>query len=130
MIGVMVVDDNHIFRQLVVDLLREFPSVDIYEAASGREALEKFDRYMPDAIFIDLELGDENGFNVIRKIRAMNPNVIITILTSFDLPEYKEAATRYRVNHFLTKGISTHGDISAVMNSILAKWGPQGQLPV
>ena len=123
MIGVLVIDDNEIFRRAVAEMLRGFDFLDVYEASSGEEALEKFKTYLPDLMFLDLALGRENGFHLIPKIRALEYQVDIALLTSFDLREYREAALDYNVDHYLVKGISTADDIQEVVNMTLAKCG-------
>ncbi len=122
--GVLVIEDNDIFRQLVVEMLHDYPHLEVYEASSGEEALEKFEAYRPDVVFVDLELGDANGFSIIEKIRSQADQVIIAVLTSFDLPEYKGLAQKYHVNHFLTKGISTQEDIRTVLSTVSAQAAP------
>ncbi|HSR11810.1 MAG TPA: response regulator [Thermodesulfobacteriota bacterium] len=118
MFRVLVVEDNAIFRQLVVEMLQDFPSLNIQEASSGEEALKKFKAQRPDLMFVDLELGGENGFILIERVRELDSKVIIVVLTSFDLPEYKELALRLKVDSFLTKGISTQEDIYGVVRSL------------
>ena len=118
---VLVVEDNEVFRTLVAENLRDIPSIQVFEAATASTALEEFQTRSPDLVFMDLDLGGENGFSVIRKIRAAGSGVPIAILTSFDLPEYKQAALRYQVDYFLTKGISTQEDLLSVVHSFLQK---------
>ncbi len=127
---VLVVEDNDIFRKLVVENLRDFPSLEVYEAATAEEALQEFQTCSPDLVFMDLDLGGENGFSVIRKIRGLRPQVALALLTSFDLPEYKQAALQYQVDYFLTKGISTQDDILGVVNSFRTRRGREGRLPI
>ncbi len=73
---------------------------------------------MPDLIFMDIELGGENGLNIVRQIKNDQPEVTVAILTSYDLPEYKEVARRHKVDYFLTKGVSTQEDILAVVDAV------------
>ncbi len=132
MIGVLIVEDNELFRRLIAENLKlEFSRLDIYEAATGEEALQQVETYQPELIFMDLLLGEESGFDIIRRIKSIQPGVTIAVLTSFDLPEYKEMARNCGVDHFLIKGTSTREDILAVVNLILTKSGGGGaQLPV
>ncbi len=116
---VLVVDDNDIFRQLIVEMLKEYPSLDVDEASSGEEAVEKVKASKPDLIFVDLELGDEHGFTTIQKIRVLDPKVKIAVLTSFDMPDYREIARSQNVDYFLIKGVSTHADIHSIVSKIL-----------
>jgi len=101
---ILIVEDNAFFLQFLKETLHSrFPSVDILEAANGEEALQKIRTFPPDAIFMDLRLPGENGLELTKKIKAQYPNIIVVILTNYDLPEYREAAYQCRANHFLPK---------------------------
>jgi CheY-like chemotaxis protein len=101
---ILIVEDNGFFLQFLKETLHSrFPSVDILEAANGEEALQKIRTFPPDAIFMDLRLPGENGLELTKKIKTQYPNIIVIILTNYDLPEYREAAYQCRANHFLPK---------------------------
>ncbi len=119
MLGVLIVDNNVIFRNLLWETLHaHFPTLDLYQASNGKEALETVENSFPDLIFMDIELDGENGFNVIRKIKSEQPDIRIAVLTSYDLPEYEEAARQHKVDYFLTKGVSTQEDILEVVDAV------------
>jgi CheY-like chemotaxis protein len=101
---ILIVEDNAFFLQFLKETLHaRFPSTDILEAANGEEALQKIKTLPPEAIFMDLRLPGANGLELTRKIRAQYPNIIIVILTNYDLPEYREAAYQSGADHFLSK---------------------------
>jgi two-component system response regulator YesN len=121
MFRTLIVEDSFIFRKLLKETLQSrFPSMDIVEAIDGEEALQKIKTTPPDLIFIDIKLPGESGLDLTKKIKALYPNVNIIILTSYDLPEYRDAAYRNNVNYFLSKGSSTKADILALVDSILS----------
>jgi DNA-binding NarL/FixJ family response regulator len=120
----MLVEDNPPFRQLVKNYLQgQFPSMNITEAGDGEEAFQKVDSHAPNLILMDIKLPGENGLELTRKIKADHPNIIIIILTSYDLPEYREAAMRCKANYFLSKGSIGTGEISKLVKSILLEKG-------
>jgi CheY-like chemotaxis protein len=101
---ILIVEDNAFFLQFLKETLHaRFASTDILEAANGEEALQKIKTLPPEAIFMDLRLPGANGLELTRKIRAQYPNIIIVILTNYDLPEYREAAYQSGADHFLSK---------------------------
>ena len=101
---ILIVEDNAYFLQFLKETLHaRLPSIDILEAGSGEEALQKIEILVPDAIFMDLRLPGTNGLDVTRKIKAQYPDTIVVILTNYDLPEYREAATQSGADHFLSK---------------------------
>ncbi|NWF94081.1 MAG: response regulator transcription factor [Syntrophaceae bacterium] len=119
---ILIVEDSAFFRQLLKETLTsQFPSVRIEEAADGDEALRKIEISKPDLIFIDIKLPGENGLELTKKIRAQYVDIVIIILTSYDLPEYREAASQYGADLFLSKGATTKDYIHTLVNSFLSK---------
>jgi len=101
---ILIVEDNAYFLQFLKETLHSrIPSVEIIEAGNADEALQKIKALPPDAILMDLRLPGENGLEVTKKIKARYPDVIVVIVTNYDLPEYREAAYRSGANHFLSK---------------------------
>jgi len=121
MFSTLIVEDSAFFRQLLKETLcSRFPSMDISEAADGEEALEKIKAHLPDLIFMDIKLPGESGLELTKKIKADSPQMVIIILTSYDLPEYREAASKYGANYFLSKGSTTKENILTLVKSILS----------
>ena len=113
---ILIVEDNAFFLQFLKETMHlRFPSIDMLEAANGEEAMQKIKTLSPDAIFMDLRLPGENGLGLTRKIKAQYPDIVVVILTNYDLPEYREAAYQSRADHFLSKDSFLN-----MINSILA----------
>jgi len=124
MFKTLIVEDSHPFRQLLKENLHErFRSMAIEEASNGVEAMQKIDAFFPDLIFMDIRLPGENGLDLTRKIKKQRPTIKIIILTSYDLPEYRETAQKYGADHFITKGSSTWEEIATLVNSIASESG-------
>ena len=60
---------------------------------------------------MDLRLPDEMGSDLTKRIKAKFPKTNVAILTSYDLPEYRETAAERGAECFLVKGSSTPEDI-------------------
>ena len=116
---VLIVEDSTLFRQLFKEMLHSrFPSVEIYEAIDGEEALKKVEALHPDLIFMDIKLPGENGLQLTRKVKARFPKIVVIILTGYDLPEYREVSSQY-ADYFFSKGSSTTENIFTLVKSIL-----------
>jgi CheY-like chemotaxis protein len=101
---ILLVEDNVYFLQFLKEILHaRLPTTDILEATNGKEALQKVETLSPDTIFTDLRLPGENGLELTRKIKAQYPDIIVVIITNYDLPEYREAAYQSGADHFLSK---------------------------
>ncbi|MBP1695690.1 MAG: response regulator receiver protein [Deltaproteobacteria bacterium] len=124
MFKTMLVEDNSSFRQMVKNNLKDqFPSMDIIEAGDGIEAFQKIDSHHPNLIFMDIQLPGENGLELTRKIKADHPEAIVIILTSHDLPEYREAAIQNKANYFFSKDSIKADEIFRLVKSILLEKG-------
>ena len=129
MAKVLIVEDSTFFRRLLKEtLLSRYPKMDISEAPNAEDALKTVNGFTPDLIFVDIRLPGESGLDFTRRIKTTYPNIPVIILTSYDLPEYREAAKEYQADHFLSKGTTTKEDILALVRSILSKpnHGPDG----
>ena len=92
----------------------------IEEAADGKEALQRIEDQLPDIVFMDIKLPDESGLKLTEKIKTTYPKIIIIILTSYNIPEYRDAASHYGATHFLAKSASTSNEIIELVESILS----------
>ncbi len=105
MFHALLVEDNVTFRNSLSDiLLSYFPLIGVDEAGDGGEALSKVEYLRPDIIFMDIQLPGENGLEVTKKIKLVYDYIVIVILTSYDLPEYRQEAFRNGADCFLSKG--------------------------
>jgi CheY-like chemotaxis protein len=95
----------------------------IIEAADGMEALKEVDSCPPDLIFMDFILPGENGLGLTRKIKASHPNIVVILLTSYDLQEIQKLATQGKPDYFFNKGSIATGEIAALVKSILLEKG-------
>jgi len=90
---VLLVEDDEGFRRSLASLLRpKFPSFLFDEAATGTEALEKVEGFLPHLVFMDIKLPGLNGLELTRQIKTLHPEIHVVMLTSCDSPEYREAA--------------------------------------
>ena len=125
MFKILLVEDNANFRQSLKDILHlQFPSMVIEEAGDSNEALRKVHALLPDLVFMDIGLPGESGLEVTKRIKKDLPGITIVILTSYDLPEYKNAALECGATCFITKDSLIWEEIEALIKSISSKLDP------
>lgn len=62
MTSVLIVDDDHLMRAGLVELLTTDPAIEIVgEAATGRQAVELALRLCPDVVLMDIRMPDLDG---------------------------------------------------------------------
>jgi DNA-binding NarL/FixJ family response regulator len=104
MLRALIVEDSIPFRAVFKnELLSQFPSMQVIEAGSGEEALKILGSHLVDLVFMDIGLPGQNGLEVTKRVKAGHPDTTIAILTSYDLPEYREAAIRCGASCFISK---------------------------
>ena len=128
MFRTLIVEDNATFRQMLKEILvTRFPTMEIMEEPDGNELFNKIGAFHPNIIFMDIRLPGENGLELTKKIKTAYPEIVVVILTSYDLPEYRQAARLSRADHFVTKDSATQDFLSLVESIILPKKPPSNQ---
>jgi two-component system LytT family response regulator len=76
----MIVDDEPISRGVLRNLLEEEPSVEIVgEAGTGRDAIDIVRRAAPDLLFLDVEMPELGGFEVVRELKGERPPAVVFV---------------------------------------------------
>jgi DNA-binding NarL/FixJ family response regulator len=131
---IWMVDDNRSFRGLLANLLEE--EIDFKcerQFASPPGVLEALaTEQAPDIILLDVEMGEHNGLDAIRPIKALAPGTHVLMLTTFAGPGGRERAFREGASDFMlktweTSEISAHirqarefGAVAGLMTAFLA----------
>ena len=78
----MIIDDERLARQELKKLLIDYPEIEVIaEASNAREGIEKIEQLQPGLIFLDIQMPDKNGFDLLSELNR-SPQVIFT--TAFD----------------------------------------------
>ncbi len=82
-VRLVVIDDSALYRQLVRNVLREVPGVEVVGVAKGgREALEIIAAQDPDLLTLDVEMPDINGIGVLRALKTQRSRTRAIMLSS------------------------------------------------
>lgn len=83
-IRALVVDDEPIARERIRRMLRGEADIEIVdECLSGREAVALIERHAPELVFLDIQMPEMNGFDVLKAISPRHLPVIIFV-TAYD----------------------------------------------
>jgi len=102
---VLVVDDEESIRELIRKKLTQ-QGRHVLVAARGQEAIEVFRRHRPDITILDLHMPEMNGIEVLRQIRAVDPQATVMVFTGADTEASAREAKDLGVTEFLQKGLS------------------------
>lgn len=83
-IRVLLVDDEPLAREMIREMLKDDSEVEVVgECVNGREAVEAFQEHNPDLIFLDVQMPEIGGFEVLEALKSVNmPHVIF--VTAYD----------------------------------------------
>jgi len=115
-VQVLIADDEALIRQSVRAVLVE-EGFQTTEAASGAETWERFRDERPDVVLLDLRLGDANGLDLLRRIRAEAPDVKVILISAHGSIESAVAAMKLGAYDFIKKPFELDEIVAAVRNA-------------
>lgn len=100
---ILIVEDESL-RLTVRDalLIRRY---EVDEASTLAEALSRFEKCRPDLILTDYSLPDGNGLELITRMRELDPNIPLIMMTGYGSIELAVDAMKAGAAHFVTKPI-------------------------
>jgi two-component system LytT family response regulator len=112
MLRTVVIDDEKPSREVICNYLKEYCSdVDVVATASSvKTAFKTIKKYNPDFIFLDIEMADGKGFDLLAMFEKINFKVVFVTAYS----EYAVKAFRFSAVDYLLKPIKIDELISAV----------------
>jgi DNA-binding NarL/FixJ family response regulator len=91
----LVVDDHPILRRGLTALIESEPGLVVHKAVATRAAaLAAMRESKPDLVIVDLALGDQDGLDLVREIKARYPEIPSLVLSMHDEEVYAERALR------------------------------------
>lgn len=118
MIKVLLVDDQQILAEGIKSVLETSNEVEVVGIASdGVRAVEKVTSDKPDVVLMDIRMPNMNGVVATKKIKEIDENVKIVILTTFDDSDYILSAINNGASGYLLKDIGATALIDAVKNA-------------
>jgi two-component system OmpR family response regulator len=118
---VLVVDDELNIAELVSMALR-YEGFAVETAASGSDALDRFEGFRPHVLVLDVMLPDLDGFEVARKLAGRRADVPILFLTARDTTEDKVRGLTLGGDDYVTKPFSVE-ELIARIRTILRRTG-------
>jgi two-component system, LytTR family, response regulator len=99
MVTYMIVDDERPNRVLLKALLTEYNTEFelIGEAENGASAVEQINELKPQVVFLDIQMRDFNGFEVIAQLNHKPYIVFVTAYENYAIKAFEESAIDYLV---------------------------------
>lgn len=127
MTAVIVDDEEHCRTALSSMLSRKFPEIDLLEvAANVSDGLAVVKRVRPRLLFLDVEMGDRTGFDLLAQLEGERPQIIFT--TAHE--GYAVKAIRFSAIDYLLKPVDAD-ELRLSVDKAMANQGqPQDQLRI
>ncbi len=102
MTKILLVDDEHLILYSLSAALRSDGS-EVTAVANGKDALSAIHRQPCDICFLDVNLPDANGLDLMKTVREVSPETRIIIMTAVDLSDSQMSSLQSNGCHFLPK---------------------------
>jgi two-component system, LytTR family, response regulator len=91
----IIVDDERLARSEIKNILQKHDVEILQECANHIEAIEAIDTLRPDVVFLDIQMPEKNGFEVLQEITYMPHVVFVTAYDEFALKAFEVNALDY-----------------------------------
>jgi two-component system, LytTR family, response regulator len=102
-ISALLVDDEPFARESLKIFLKEHEGVRVIdECSNGLQAIQAINQHKPDLVFLDIQMPEVNGFEVLNEIETVNPPVVIfaTAYEKYALQAFEANAIDYLLKPF------------------------------
>ncbi len=114
----LIAEDDSFSYMMMYHMLEETKAL-ILHADTGLKAVEIFDKYKIDLIFLDIRLPEMDGYQVIQHIHEADKNIPVVAQTANALPEDRKRIAEAGFDYHITKPMSRNS-LFNVLNKFLA----------
>jgi len=105
-LSLLYAEDEPQARELLAKLLRlKLPELELYVAADGAQGIALFHEHRPELILTDIMMPVLDGFEMIKRIRAVDPDAYIIALTAYNDAEWQVRSKELRLNQCISKPV-------------------------
>lgn len=124
--AVLVVEDEAVFAKNIQSyLVREGYEVRI--AGEANVAMTEFDRFKPAVVLLDYNLPGANGLEVLARMKARDPKVMVIMLTGHGSVDVAVQAMKSGAADYLSKPVAL-GELKIVINRVVQREQMEGAL--
>jgi two-component system chemotaxis response regulator CheY len=115
---ILLADDEAHIRKFVGLILRQLGSPTIIEAVNGAQAVELYQSERPDLVLLDVNMPEVDGLQALEKLRAIDPDCAVVMLTSLTTRNIIERAAELGAINYIRKDTPKE-EILATLREIL-----------
>ena len=96
MMAALIIDDERLARNALKNKLEAFPEIEIVgEASNVKNSVAAIEEHNPDLLFLDIQLYNETGFDILDKIRYEGRIIFVTAHDEFAIRAFEINAVDY-----------------------------------
>lgn len=114
---ILVVEDEDLMLSILKDLL-EAAGYRVRTAGDGLQALDLFSNEEVALVITDIRMANLDGLSLIDKLKDINPEVLVIMITAYSSVESAIAALRKGVYDYITKPFLNEDILQAVRNAL------------
>ena len=118
MAKILTVDDSAFMRRFIKTTLRKAGYTEIYEAADGIQALEKYNQLKPNLVLLDITMPNMNGLEALKAIRAADAEANVVMCTAMGQESMVIEAIRSGARDFIVKPFKPERVLNTVVSII------------
>ncbi len=116
-VQILVYDDSDVIRESLHTLLFEEPGFEVIAMLANAETVETdISQLKPDVVLMDIDMPEVNGVEAVKRIRKLNPQLPIIMLTVFDDNENIFKAIYAGASGYILKRYVTVEIVAAIHN--------------
>jgi len=100
---IIVVDDEELARDYLKSMLSELGLPVAYEASNAADAMQAVMSYQPDLLFLDIEMPDKNGIEVLKHIKQAHAGCFVIMVSGHSTFENLRDAMDHGAASFIVK---------------------------
>jgi len=112
----LIVDDSAVFVDAACHLLEHEGITVVGVASTSQEAILRFEDLAPDVALVDVELGDENGFDLAEQLVATGSQASVILVSTHTADEFTDMIAASPAAGFIDKSHLTAGTITALVD--------------
>ena len=116
---VLVVEDDGELRLTIAEALAH-NQFEVRQAVDGVEALERIQQDRPDLVMLDVNMPRMNGLDCLRRIKELDPSIIVIIMTAYSKIEDAVQAIKEGAYNYLAKPIKHQAIVELVQRALEA----------
>ncbi len=99
--SILIVDDEAGPRESLRMILK--PMYEVYTVENGQEAINFISQKKVDLVTLDLSMPGLSGIDVLKKIKKLQPDIEVMIVTAYGTLDNAQEAIRYGAGNFISK---------------------------